>query len=137
MAVFNKGNSSVKFDLSPPSSISSLSSLKDRVPHFALSIYPTAIHVYSSRRRETRDIIESAKSFGISQGIGSDRSGLFVGYIPQVVSFAEDEIGFRVEGRADLAESAVAASAFQAVFVPIHVQSFQEVPRSKNELVIS
>lgn len=53
---------------------------------------------------------------------------MFVGYIPQIVSFAEDEIGLRVERRADLAESAVAASALEAVFVPVHVQRFQKVP---------
>lgn len=53
---------------------------------------------------------------------------MFVEYIPQIVSFAEDEVGLRVERRADLAESAVAASALQAVLVPVHVQRFQEVP---------
>lgn len=45
----------------------------------------------------------------------------------QIVSFAENKIGFGVERRANFAESAVAASTFQAVFVPVHVQRFQEV----------
>lgn len=62
---------------------------------------------------------------------GTDRSGLFVQYVPQIISFAENEICFGVERRADLAESAVAASAFQAVLVPIHVQCFQKIPEQK------
>lgn len=45
----------------------------------------------------------------------------------QVVSLTEDEIGLGVERRADLAEPAVAASAFQAVLVPVHVQRFQKI----------
>lgn len=51
----------------------------------------------------------------------------FAQYIPQIVSFAENKIGFRVERRADLAEPAVAASTLEAVLVPVHVQRFQEI----------
>lgn len=49
-------------------------------------------------------------------------------HVPQVVSFAENEVGLRVERRADLAESAVAASALQTVLVPVQVQRLQKVP---------
>ena len=42
--------------------------------------------------------------------------------IPEVVSFAQDEVGARVEGRADFAEAAVAAAALEIIFVPVHVQ---------------
>ncbi len=39
-------------------------------------------------------------------------------YIPEVISFAENQIGFGVEGGADLAQSAVATSALETVLVP-------------------
>jgi hypothetical protein len=38
--------------------------------------------------------------------------------IPEVISFAENQIGFGVEGGADLAQSAVATSALETVLVP-------------------
>ena len=47
---------------------------------------------------------------------------------PQVVPPAEYEVGLRVEGRTDLAQSAVATVALQAVLVPVSVQRLQEVP---------
>ena len=42
--------------------------------------------------------------------------------LPEVVPFAEDEVGARVQRGTDFAQSAVAASALEAVLVPVNVQ---------------
>lgn len=52
---------------------------------------------------------------------------VLVFFLPQVVSATEDEIGFGVEGGADLAQAAVAACALQAVFMPVFVQRLEQV----------
>lgn len=49
-------------------------------------------------------------------------------YLPEVISSAENEVGFGVESGPDLAQSAVATAALKTVFVPEHVQSLQQVP---------
>ena len=46
--------------------------------------------------------------------------------LPEIISFAKDEVSFCVESRTHFAESTVAAAAFQAVLVPEHVQGFQQ-----------
>lgn len=47
--------------------------------------------------------------------------------LPEVVTPAEDEVGFGVQCGAHLAEPAVAAGAFQAVLMPVFVQGLQQV----------
>ena len=42
--------------------------------------------------------------------------------LPEVVAFAEDQVGARVQRGTDFAQSTVAASAFEAVLVPVNVQ---------------
>ena len=49
-------------------------------------------------------------------------------FSPQVVALAEYQVGLGVAGRSHFAESAVAAAALEAVFVPVHVQGPQQVP---------
>ena len=44
--------------------------------------------------------------------------------LPQVVSAAQDKVGFGVQGRAYLSQTAVTACALQAVFMPVFVQGF-------------
>ena len=40
----------------------------------------------------------------------------------EVIAFAEDQIGFRVQSRSYFTQSTVTATAFEAIFVPISVQ---------------
>lgn len=47
--------------------------------------------------------------------------------LPQVVPATEDEVGFGVEGGADLAQAAVATRTLQAVFMPVFVQRLEQV----------
>ena len=47
---------------------------------------------------------------------------------PEVVPFAQYEIGLCVEGRSDLSEPTVAAAALETVLVPEQVQGTQHVP---------
>lgn len=53
---------------------------------------------------------------------------LLSGQLPQVVALAENQVGLRVAGGADLAESAVAAGALKTVLVPEQVQGVQHEP---------
>lgn len=50
-----------------------------------------------------------------------------IALLPQVVSSAEDEVGFGVEGGAHLAQPALAAGTLQAVFMPELIQGLQQV----------
>jgi len=45
----------------------------------------------------------------------------------EIIAFAENEIGAGVERGTDFAQSTVAASAFQTIFVPVNVQSLEQV----------
>lgn len=47
--------------------------------------------------------------------------------LPQVVSLAEDEVGFGVQGGAHLAQPALAAGTLQAVFMPELIQGLQQI----------
>lgn len=47
---------------------------------------------------------------------------------PKVVSLAENEVRLGIERGAHLAEARVAASALEAVLVPVHVQRLQQEP---------
>ena len=51
--------------------------------------------------------------------------------IPEIVPATQDEVSFGEKRRADLAESAVAAAAFQAILVPVQLQRLQEVPKNQ------
>jgi len=53
-------------------------------------------------------------------------------YIPEVISSAEQEVGFGEERRADLAETTVTARAFQAVLVPVAVERPQQIALSND-----
>lgn len=46
---------------------------------------------------------------------------------PEIVPLAQDQVRLGVQGGADLPQSAVAASAFEAVFMPVEVEGLQEV----------
>lgn len=50
-----------------------------------------------------------------------------VALLPQVVSSAEDEVGFGVEGGAHFAQPALAAGTLQAVLMPELIQGLQQV----------
>lgn len=45
----------------------------------------------------------------------------------QIIPLAQDQIGFRVQRGANFAQSAIAASALETVFMPVQVQCFEEV----------
>lgn len=45
---------------------------------------------------------------------------------PQIITFAQHQIRFDVQRRADLAQSTIAAATLQTVLVPVHVQGAQQ-----------
>lgn len=48
-------------------------------------------------------------------------------FLPQIVPATEDEVGFRIQGGAHLPQTAITASTFQTVFMPVFVQGFEQV----------
>lgn len=141
VSVFNKGNSSVKFDLPPPSltTIFFLHRARDH-PAFFIPLYQSirpstfidSVTQDAQRHPDLRTRREEFRARDGRTGRGDrSRPDMFARYIPQIIPFAENKIGLGVERRADLAESAIAASAFQAVLVPVHVQRLQQISRAR------
>lgn len=60
--------------------------------------------------------------------IHSNSRGAYALALPEVIPLAQYQVRLRVERRAHLSQSAVAASALQAVLVPEEVQSLQQEP---------
>lgn len=48
--------------------------------------------------------------------------------LPKIIPFAQHEVGFVVEFRANFSQSAVTAAALEAVFVPESFHRFEEEP---------
>lgn len=75
------------------------------------------IHVTS----RSHDHLESGNNFTTSRTI------TYVTEQSQVVPFAQNQVGFRVQSRTHFSESTVAATALQTILVPVQVQRFEEI----------